>query len=140
MAVAAADLIGAWRLEAWSLIYEDRRAPEFPLGADAQGMIIYTAGGEVSATIMRAGRSATPPASDTDRATAYAESFAYAGRYVMRDGTVYHTIELATNPVLIGITTTRNIDLEGDRLTLSGPDFAAGSARTQQIVWRRAGT
>ena len=28
--------------------------------------------------------------------------------------------------------------LDGDRLTLSGPDFAAGTARTQKIVWRRA--
>jgi hypothetical protein len=53
---------------------------------------------------------------------------------------VYHSIEIATNPALIGITSTRHIHLEGDVLTLSGPDFAATSPRTQCIVWRRAPT
>jgi hypothetical protein len=138
MTVTAADLIGAWRLESWSFIYDDGRPVEFPLGADALGMIMYTAGGEVSATLMRAGRGATAPTSDIDKAKAFAECFAYAGRYEVREDTAYHSIEIATNPALIGVTSTRHIKLEGGRLTLSGPDFAAGSARTQQIVWRRA--
>jgi Lipocalin-like domain len=138
MTVTAADLIGAWRLERWSLIYEDGRPDEYPLGSNAIGMIMYTANGEVSATLMRAGRAATAPVSEMDKAKAFAESFAYAGRYEVRDGTAYHSIEIATNPALIGLTSTRHIKLEGDRLTLSGPDFSAGSSRTQQIVWRRA--
>ena len=28
--------------------------------------------------------------------------------------------------------------LDGDRLVLSGPDFTAGTGRTQRIAWRRA--
>jgi Lipocalin-like domain len=130
MIVTAADLIGAWRLVKWSLIYADGRPQEFPLGPDARGMIIYTATGEVSATLMRAddGSNASP----TDHC------FAYAGRYVVRDGTAYHTIEITTNPALVGITSTRHIQLDGDQLTLAGPDFAAGTERTQHIVWRRA--
>jgi hypothetical protein len=48
------DLSGGWRLESWSLVYEDGRPPEFPMGADAKGYILYTPGGQVSATIMRA--------------------------------------------------------------------------------------
>ena len=55
----------------------------------------------------------------------------------VRDGAVFHSIEVATNPALIGITSTRHIALDGDRLTLSGPDFSPGSGRTQKIVWRR---
>ena len=66
------------------------------------------------------------------------ECFAYAGRYEIADGTVFHSIELSTNPALVGLRSTRHIELDGDRLTLSGPDFAAGTNRTQQIVWRRA--
>lgn len=127
MPVSAADLLGGWRLESWSFIYEDERPPEFPMGPDAKGYILYTPGGQVSATIMR-----------SERRGEADESFAYAGLYGVADGTVFHSIEIATNPALIGIRSTRHICLEGDRLTLSGPDFAAGTARTQQIVWRRA--
>lgn len=116
-------LPGGWRLESWSYLYEDGRPPEFPMGADAGGYILYTPQGHVSATIMRADGS---------------ECFAYAGRYGIIDATVFHSIELSTNKALVGLRSTRHIRLDGDRLTLSGPDFAAGTARTQQIVWRRA--
>ena len=116
-------LLGAWGLESWSYLYEDGRPPEFPMGADARGYILYTPQGHVSATIMRADGS---------------ECFAYAGRYELGDGAVFHNIEVSTNRALVGLRSTRHIELYGDRLTLSGPDFAAGTARTQQIVWRRA--
>jgi hypothetical protein len=115
-------LLGAWRLERWSFVCEDSRE-EFPTGPDALGYILYTPTGQVSATIMRADKS---------------ECFAYAGRYEMADGTVFHSIELSTNPVLIGVRSTRLIALEGERLTLSGPDFLPGTQRSQRIVWRRA--
>jgi hypothetical protein len=120
---AAQDLLGAWRLERWSLEYEDGRPAEFPLGPDARGMLLYTAGGQVSATLMNTGQ---PSA-----------SLAYAGRYDVRNGAVYHSIEIATDPTLVGMTTTRHIAREGDVLTLSGPDFHAGTGRSQKIVWRR---
>jgi Lipocalin-like domain len=93
------------------------------MGPDAQGYILYTPTRQVSATIMRADRS---------------ECFAYAGRYEIADGTVFHSIELSTNPTLIGVRSTRHIALDGDQLTLSGPDFLPGTRRTQRIVWRRA--
>ena len=138
MTVQAKDLLGAWRLESWSLVYDDGRPKEFPLGRDAEGLILYTPGGQVSATLMHGGRAAKAPESDVERATAFTEAFAYAGRYEVRDATVFHSIEVATNAALIGVTSTRHINLDGDRLTLSGPDFAAGTGRTQKIVWRRA--
>ena len=134
----AAKLLGAWRLVTWSLVYADGRPAEYPLGADACGIILYTPDGHVSATLMRKSRPRAAPGSAEEAATAYADCFAYAGRYVVRDGAVHHTIEIATNPALIGMTSMRQIDLAGERLTLSGPDFAAGSPRTQCIVWQRA--
>jgi hypothetical protein len=115
------ELLGGWRLESWSFVYEDGRE-EFPMGPDARGYILYTTTGQVSATIMRADKS---------------ECFAYAGRYELEGGTVFHSIELSTNPGLIGVRSTRHIALDGDRLTLSGPDFQPGTRRSQKIVWRR---
>ena len=118
---AVHDLPGAWRLERWSLEYEDGRPSEFPLGPDARGMLLYTLGGQVSATLMSTGQ----------------PSLAYAGRYDVRGGAVYHSIEIATDPTLVGLTTTRHVAREGDVLTLSGPDFRAGTGCSQKIVWRR---
>ena len=119
----AHDLVGAWGLESWSLEYEDGRPSEFPLGLAVRGMLLYTPDGRVSATLMGAGKPAA--------------SFAYAGRYDVRGDAVYHSIEIATDPTLVGVTTTRHIAREGDVLTLSGPDFLAGTGRRQKIVWRR---
>jgi hypothetical protein len=137
MSTTAKDLLGAWRLESWSFVYNDGRPQEYPLGRDAEGIIIYTPGGQVSATLMRGARVAKAPGSEVERAAAFADSFAYAGHYEVRDATVFHSIDVATNPALIGVTSTRHIKLDGDRLTLSGPDFSAGTGRTQNIVWRR---
>ena len=44
------DLLGGWRLESWSFLYEDGRPPEFPMGPDAGGYLLYTPGGQVSAS------------------------------------------------------------------------------------------
>ena len=134
----ATDLIGAWRLESWAFIYEDGRAPEYPLGNDAKGFILYTPDGHVSAMLARAIRQPLLTGDASEKALAYDDSFAYAGRFEVRDGAVFHSIEVSTSPTLAGFTSTRNIQLEGDRLTLSGPDFTANTARTQRIVWQRA--
>lgn len=137
MAVTAKDLIGSWRLESWALVYEDGRPSEYPLGRDAVGLILYTADGHMSATLARKKR---PPMASTDaqeRAKAYDDCFAYAGSYEVRGEAVFHSIEVATNPALTGITSTRNIHLDGNRLTLSGPDFSPSVPRYHRIIWRR---
>lgn len=135
--VTATDLLGAWRLEGWALVYEDGRPPEYPLGRDAAGMILYTPEGCMSATLMRARRAPMADETDASKAEAYDQCFAYAGRYEVRGEAVFHSIDIATNPALPGVTSTRNISLEGNKLTLSGPDFSPGSPRWHRIVWRR---
>ena len=90
-------LVGGWRLESWSFVYDDGRPPEFPMGPDAKGYILYTPTGQVSATIMRADKGAC---------------FAYAGRYEVVGGTVFHSIELSTNAELVGLRSTRHIQIE----------------------------
>ena len=115
-------LLGAWQLLSWSYIYDDGRPPEYPMGPDARGYILYTPQNRVSATIMRDDRS---------------DCFAYAGRYELGNDTVFHSIELSTDARLIGVRSTRRVKFDGERLTLSGPDFTPGTKRSQQIVWRR---
>lgn len=136
--VGASDLVGAWRLESWALVYDDGRAPEHPLGRDAVGLILYTADGHVSATLMRSGRRPLADWSSAAKAQAWDDCFAYAGTFEVRGEAVFHTIAVATNPALAGITSIRSMQLDGTRLTLSGPDFSPDSPRWHRIVWRRA--
>ena len=70
-----------------------------------------------------------------ERAEAASDIVAYAGRYEVKDGSVYHHIEMALNPNLIGQTHARRIQLVGDDLTLSTlPDANGNYGR---IKWRR---
>jgi hypothetical protein len=117
------DLEGAWRLERWSFEYDDGRPSEYPLGTQARGLLLYLPDGALSATLM----STSPPPA----------SLAYAGFWSVRDGAVHHAIEIATDPALVGMTTRRDVRLDGDRLVLTGADFRPGTGRHQQIVWRR---
>jgi len=137
MTVTSRDLIGTWKLESWSLVYEDGRPSEYPLGRDAVGRIMYTDDGHVSAMLMRAGRKPLSDTSEASKARAWDDCFGYTGRFEVRGEAVFHTIEVATNPALVGVTSTRNVMLDGNRLTLSGPDFSPGSPRWHRIVWRR---
>jgi hypothetical protein len=133
-----AALVGTWLLERWELVYADGRPPECPLGEDAVGFLMYTPDGYVSAALARAARPALDPQDAAAKSRAFDDYFGYAGRYQLRDGAVVHEIALSPQPGLSGVASLRNVQLEGDRLTLSGPDFSAGSPRTQRIVWRRA--
>lgn len=73
--------------------------------------------------------------SAAERAEAASGIVAYAGRYEVKDGSVYHHIEMALNPNLIGQTHARRIDMEGDDLTLSTMPDAEGNYG--RIRWRR---
>jgi hypothetical protein len=138
MTPIASALIGTWRLERWEIVYEDGRPAECPLGEDAVGFLIYTGDGYVSASLARAERAPLDADDDGSKVRAFDAYFGYAGRYEVRDGAVIHRIAIAPNPALTGVETLRNASLQGDRLILSGPDFAATSPRSHRIVWRRA--
>jgi hypothetical protein len=134
----AVALRGTWRLESWSLIYADGRPPEFPLGEDAVGYLMYTADGHMSTALARANRPPLDPASAASKAQAFDAFFGYAGRFEVRDGAVVHKIEFGTNPALSDVNSLRHVEPDGDRLILTGPDFSPGSPRSHRIVWRRA--
>jgi len=48
-------LIGSWRLLSFRILYEDGGI-DFPLGADAEGLIVYTHAGFMTGALMQRGR------------------------------------------------------------------------------------
>jgi len=137
------DLLGSWRLEAWRTDYSDGREPTFPYGKDAQGMLVYSGDGRMSASIMKAGR---PPLSsqntrlapEGEKVLAFDSYFNYAGPYEIRGDSVVHKVEFSLNPNFAGTEQVRLITLEPGRLTLSADETdAKGVKRLHRLIWRR---
>jgi Lipocalin-like domain len=135
----ATALVGTWRLESWSVVYQDGRPAEFPLGEDPVGYLMYTIDGHVSAALARVRRQPFDANDSASKARAFDEFFGYAGRFEVRERAILHKIDISSHPAVSGVTSLRDVVVSGDRLILSGPDFSPDLPRSHRIVWRRAG-
>ena len=58
--ISKQDLLGAWRLESWTVGYSDRDDFSYPYGEDPQGLLVYSDDGWMSACIARRDRALFP--------------------------------------------------------------------------------
>jgi len=142
MAALEADrLVGTWQLRHWQTVYEDGITTE-PFGPGAEGLLLYSADGWMSACIMAAGRArlsrANPrEAPELERAAAFDGYFSYAGRWRILDRRVQHEVTLALNPGMVGTLQLRDARLADQELTLSAEESVRGGTRLHRLVWRR---
>jgi len=137
----AEQFVGTWQLQRWQCIYEDGAATE-PFGAGAEGLLLYSADGWMSACIMAPGRArlstANPrEAPDAERAAAFDGYFSYAGRWRILDGRVQHEVTLALNPGMVGTLQLRDVEFSDHGLTLSATEPVRGGTRLHRLEWRR---
>jgi hypothetical protein len=140
-------LVGAWEL----VCYVERDSPDgpvrYPHGEDAEGLIMYTPDGYMSAQIQSSGRPnydrPVAGGGTTDQAAAAALGYlAYSGRYFVDESTgdIRHEARLSLLPNYLGAFHLRHSDLEGEQLTLSSeltlPD---GGTVYSSLLWTRAG-
>lgn len=139
------SLVGAWRLQRWEIVRATaggERAASQPFGAGAEGLLLYTADGWMSAAIMAPGRRplshgnprSAPPA---ERAAAFDGYFSYAGRWSVAGRQVRHEVEVALNPAMVGTLQLREARLVGRTLTLSAEETVADGLRRHRLVWQR---
>lgn len=140
----AQTIIGAWRLLSFEIARDDGTAMH-PFGADAQGSIIYTESGRVSAQVMRRGRPLFA-AGDQMRGTpeeieaSYTGCIAYFGSYRLDadGGFVVHQVEGSLFPNWEGEGQKRFFEFSGDRLKLSTPPMQWGGGQmVAALVWER---
>jgi hypothetical protein len=134
------QLVGAWRLESWVIVTGDRR--DEPFGADATGLLTYTADGAMQATICAAGRipysgTSARRSSDAEVARAARSFFSYAGTWHLDDEEVVHDVTLALDPGFVGSQQRRHVALDADRLVLSADEPVGGQCRHHRLTWRR---
>lgn len=118
------SLTGTWKFESMVVKTECGKTV-YPYGERLFGMLIYTAGGHMSALLMNPDRKNF--ASDDLKAgtaeeikQAYEKFDAYCGTYTIDEekGTVTHHVEGAKFPNWVGTDQVRYFELKGDRLQI----------------------
>ncbi|MEO1082582.1 MAG: lipocalin-like domain-containing protein [Pseudomonadota bacterium] len=152
------QFLGTWRLLDYSVVNLETGIASPVLGAHAQGHIIYTPEGWVSATLMTPNRAPN----STDREARYALKeklqasgmndltederqfalpfllaafgyIAYCGKFDADATHVHHFISEAFFPAYVGNTATRAYSFEEDRLLLTAEAFGG----RDQVLWQR---
>lgn len=140
------DLVGAWRLERFSITYSDNRPPSYPFGEDARGQLIYTEDGQMSAVLSRSNRIALDisrletfsSASDASKVAAFDAYLSYTGRWSLNDDEVTHEVELALVPNIIGRKQVRRASFDHETLVLTYElEARSGVIRYYELRWNR---
>jgi hypothetical protein len=141
---ALVPLIGAWKLISFEIQQADG-VVIYPLGENAQGSIIYTETGLVSAQVMCPGRplfaSGDMMQGTTEEIEANYKGFiSYYGRYEFdsENGFVVHHVEGSLFSNWEGHTQKRFCELSGNRLKLSTPPTPYGGRELVGVLlWER---
>ncbi len=143
MSVMEKDILGAWHLQQWRIELPDGRV-HYPFGETPKGQILYTADGQMSATIMADARTGFGAASarqisDAQKAAAFDGYFHYAGHWSLEGDVVVHDVTLSLNPDFIGTQQRRQAHFQDPyHLTLSAKEEVKGKGwRHHFIDWFR---
>jgi len=138
-------LIGAWAL----VSYETKNAAgksSYPMGKDAQGIIMYTPDGYMSAQIMKPGtplfkNSDLSVATDAEYARAAASYLAYSGPFYVdeKTKTLKHAMTVSLFPNWLGQVQVRLVRYEEGLLHLGaeGPILINGEMQDTFLIWKK---
>jgi hypothetical protein len=137
------ELKGAWRLVHWRRINADG-SKSFPLGEDAQGILLYADDGYMSAMMTAGNRpeidGGDPLGGDqVARAAAYSTCLAYSGTWHRQGDTVIHRLTDSLYPNWTGTIQYRSIEDRDGALILRTPQDGPGGV-VNEIAWARAKT
>lgn len=146
MSDANSRLVGTWRLRS-----AEFRAPDgqvsYLYGERPDGMLVYTAAGEMIGQVMQPERpplprSASAPGALADYQAILRGYVAYYGRYSVdwQAGTITHHVAGSLIPGWVGNDQVRLFELAGNTLTLRTPaGQLRGATLAGALVWQRAG-
>jgi hypothetical protein len=141
------QLVGAWRLVSYVETPVDGSPKRFPMGEDAQGIIMYTPDGYMSAQLMKPGRHQFTsgdwfkgtPEEFMEEGVGY---IAYSGPFHVDEEkrSLTHSMNVSLYPGWIGQTQPRVVKIDDDQLHLStATPIQSGGARVMaDLIWQRA--
>ncbi len=136
-------LLGTWKLLSWTIFDSNGKTISEPFGTSAEGLLVYTEAGWMSAAICRNNRSLFPARQSLRSldpnllAQAYTSYFHYAGPFSVGDKSVTHTVAMSHNPNFVGTQQVRQFVFSDDGLTLSGEETVGEQTRKHQLRWQR---
>lgn len=133
------SVVGAWNLVGYEIENHDGTKGKVQW-EDPSGLLIYTADGRMSVTMMnQVERPFDAPrwwdGSDEHKLIAASTFMAYAGRYRQLEDRIVHCIEISLFPGWVGRDHDRMAQLDGDRLTLR--DGIPGQEANVALSWDR---
>lgn len=134
-------LTGSWKLVSYTSEKPDGGII-YPLGADAQGSILYTADGYVSVHIMPYGRTGEVEGGQYNNGVLFYSNLpyiGYSGRYIIDENrpSVTHLVEICIDPAWVGQRQFRVINWIGDVLQLSADRPTVPGQNYFSLRWRR---
>ena len=147
--MSARDFIGSYRLQSFELIFDDGSV-EYPLGRDAEGLIVYTREGFFSGQMMQRGRPRFAQArqsaaqkdfgSDAEVRAAFNGYVAYYCRYDVDESQriVNHRIVSALIPNWEGQVNVRHYEFRDYLLVLKSPSMTVNGKPGRSVLhWQR---
>jgi hypothetical protein len=134
------SLLGTWRLVSFEA-RDSKGHLQYPLGEHVSGLLVYDAGGNMAAHVMRNDRPLFA-ANDPDRGTdaelraAFEGHASYFGTYTIDAATqtVTHHVRGAWYPNWIGSDQLRHFKFEGSRLLLFTPPLISGGESLEYVL------
>lgn len=132
----AAQLIGSWKMEAWTRTSVATGEVTDALGPSPIGYIAYHADGRMMATVLRRDRPQPKSESWTtaEKAQLFDDMLAYVASYTLEGDRVVHHVDGSWNPNWYG-DLSRPFTLEGDRLVISGAP-GIDPATGEEVIYR----
>ena len=127
------NFTGTWHLQDWTSL-KDGEPAGHPMGADAKGQIVYADDGYMCAFLMRADFPTRSEGPTADTCLSYGGAWSYA------DGKITHQVDFSSLPHWVGRPLVRNVDANGDTMTLrTEPEFSKSGKRYEHVlVWKKA--
>ena len=140
----AADLpfVGTWKLVSQQVTDAVTGESTSIFGANPRGTVTYTPDGHIFALITASDRKPATPADDAQEAQLYRTASSFSGKYTVEGpGLMAYSLDVATNPNLVGTKQQRQWKIEGDTLTVktAKPMLAlSGKEVNFVLIWTRA--
>lgn len=143
---AAADLHGSWELTQWDYTVDGAHRG-FVMGEDAEGQILYTPEGRMSAILMQAQRptfgvTGFHQGTSEQREAAALTYVSYGGTFEVDGDRVTHHVAYCLFPDWIGTDLVREVSWDGEQLVLTAVPETTSTGKTvvNRLFWKRAGT
>jgi hypothetical protein len=137
--IAAAGLVGTWKLVSASSVTANGQRNENPYGVDPAGFLTYFDDGRMTSLISYGGRKplrAIPQVEE--QAEAFKTFLAYGGRYTFSGDKVIHHVEISSIQNYVGKDLVRSVKFQGDQVVLvTPPTLVNGSIQSIELIWRR---